>query len=222
MVLAQTPPPKSGLTFTENVLLVLITAVVVGLAVPAVRWFMNRGREEKQRRFEVNLDRDTKVIEQQHELLKDLSSELWAVVGLTLSVTYYKAVAEEGKFGEAWKRYEAEWFSCVLRFRALTSLARRLLSPSVHTELVALFDYWFETSDPPLRHEVREARRDQAWWQVQHRERLQHVFSETERVLGEVAQDVGIVRSELPDARGATRAKTTAPVRSTVTTVRGG
>lgn len=200
MVLAEVPTPDHSFTFGQNVLLIFITAVIVGLAVPLVKGVMDRQRDRRQRLFEVALDRDSKVVERQYELVKELSQEAWAIVGLTMPVTYYKSVKEATKFESAWNRYETEWFPTMLRFRALVSQARRLVSPGVHGELVSLFDYWFRESDPQLSAKVRAGGDDTSSWEAQHQERLAFVFSETERVLGLTAEDVGIVRTGLPSA----------------------
>jgi hypothetical protein len=211
MVFAQVPVPNRSLTFTENVALIVITALVVGFAVPVVKGFMDRRRDQRQRTFEVNLDRASKVIDRQYELLKELSKEAWEIVRLTMPLTYYRIVKENPSFEAAWERYEADWFPAMLRLRALVSQSRRLVSPEVHQELVALFDYWFRTADPPMRAAVRNQRVDMNWWRSQHEQNLEVAFSETERVLGLVAQDIGIVRTELPGPEPASASRRRTP-----------
>ena len=114
--------------FLENIVLLVLTALITGLGIP---WVLKRVAERKlreQKRFEADLARQGKIIEAQSKLLDDLSQLLWKWRYLAKKVVYYGAQENRERYDLARRQYDEKVWDILNEFRAEISRSRRLVS----------------------------------------------------------------------------------------------
>src|SRR3954452_6390453 len=75
-------------SFIQNVLLILLTAAVIGLAVPRIKAGMDLRYFREQKRHKDELYRQSKLVEQQINLLNTYSDGIWQFHYVFVKATY--------------------------------------------------------------------------------------------------------------------------------------
>jgi hypothetical protein len=128
-------------SFIQNVLIVLSTAVVIGLAVPRIKAGMDLRYFREQKRHKDELSRQSKLIEQKVRLLNRYRDSLWQFHYVYAKATYEFAFGtEEGKFDELRSEYEKAVWLVLLNFRRTISGAIYLVPEGHFRHLLDLFD----------------------------------------------------------------------------------
>ena len=143
-------------SFLQGLFLLVVTAGLTGLLVPAIKGRLDDRKYRGQKVFESELSRQEKVIDAQATLLKDASEAMWSFYLLSLKVTWYAASGNEARFDAAWQQWDEESWLLFGRLRAEISKARRLTSPTIHAELLNVHDIWFRRFSLQLEEMVRQ------------------------------------------------------------------
>jgi hypothetical protein len=144
-------------SFIQNVLIVLLTAVVIGLAVPRIKAGMDLRYFREKKRHEDELSRQSKLIEQQAKLLNKYSEVIWQFHYVFVKATYDFAFGiDEGKFDKLKSEYEKAIWLALLDFRRTISGAIYLVPEGHFRHLLDLFDELIrKEADLALRMETR-------------------------------------------------------------------
>ncbi|MCA9905641.1 MAG: hypothetical protein KC547_17420 [Anaerolineae bacterium] len=126
-------------SFTENAIILLMTASLTGVLVPLLFRRIDERRNREQKQFEAQLARQSKIIDAQVKLLDDLSCLLWEYQLLLIAVPYYHQFPERSLYPEALKTYEANAGRLLGKIRAEISKALRLTPYPVYQELKTLY-----------------------------------------------------------------------------------
>jgi hypothetical protein len=145
----------TGREFLQGLFLLVVTAGLTGLLVPAIKGRLDDRKYRDQKVFEADLSRQEKVIDAQAALLKDASEVMWSFYLLSLKVTWYAASGNEERFDAAWQEWDEESWLLFGRLRAEISKAHRLTSPTIHAELLNVHDFWFRKFSLELERMVR-------------------------------------------------------------------
>ena len=143
-------------SFLQGLFLLVVTAGLTGLLVPAIKGRLDDRKYRDQKVFESELSRQEKVIDAQAALLKDASEVMWSFYLLSLKVTWYAASGNEERFDAAWQQWDEESWLLFGRLRAEISKARRLTSHTIHAELLNVHEIWFRRFSLELESMVRE------------------------------------------------------------------
>jgi hypothetical protein len=173
------------MTFRESVMLLILTAVLTGLLVPAVKEFIDRRslrkqqfldemrrQEEKkydaekrqeEKKFDAALARQSSMLESEAGLLDNLAAMLWRLWKMVLKVVYYRTLHNlPDRHEVAFREYDEHSWDLMCNIRAEISRARRLASPDIHDRLAKLFDSFVDDVDSRLN-ELRRLDNEQKW-----------------------------------------------------------
>ena len=144
-------------SFIQNVLLILLTAAVIGLAVPRIKAGMDLRYFREQKRHKDELSRQSKLVEQKVRLLNRYRDSLWQFHYVFVKATYDFAFgADEGKFDELKSEYEKAVWLALLDFRRTISGAIYLVPEGHYRHLLDLFDELIrKEADLALRMQTR-------------------------------------------------------------------
>jgi hypothetical protein len=188
----------------DDLVLLGATAALTGLLVPLVKGRMDEGTLARRRQAEADLARDATFIAAQTELHDQLSTDLWRIAALILSVSYYATWTDPSRFEEAWRIYDAKSFDEVFMLRANVSRSQRLLSEPAHRQLQDFYDWWFGDLDVRLTTRARPqgSADDKEGWSDFHRATMAELFKRIDAVLRAIAQDIGVLERARATARG--------------------
>ena len=144
-------------SFIQNVLLILLTAAVIGLAVPRIKAGMDLRYFREQKRHKNELSHQSKLVEQKVILLNRYRDSLWQFHYVYAKATYDFAFGtEEGKFDELKSEYEKAVWLALLDFRRTISGAIYLVPEGHYRHLLDLFDELIrKEADLALRMQTR-------------------------------------------------------------------
>ena len=137
--------------FTQQVILLILTAVLSTFLIPLIFRWIDQPREERQKnrehqrnleqkRFEADLARQSKIIDAQAALLDDISQQLWRFRYLAMAVSYYNPDENPERYQEAVKTYDLEAWDIFNHVRATISRSRRLVSENAYQKLVEFYE----------------------------------------------------------------------------------
>lgn len=136
--------------FRENVLLLLISAVLTGIVIPIVLKIRDDRKFREQKIFEAELARQVKVIDAQAAFLETFSSLLCEYQFLALSVAYYFLENNWERYVAASDTYDAKSWDYLAKIRGEITKAKRLLPPALHDDLVTFFEDILIASDAKI------------------------------------------------------------------------
>ena len=128
-------------TFLENIVLLILTALITGFGIPYVLKKVEARKLQEQKKFEAGLIRQGKIIESQSKLLDDLSGLLWKWRYLAKKVVYYGSEKNMERYDLARKQYDESVWDILQDFRAEISRSRRLVSENAFEKLNKLYGY---------------------------------------------------------------------------------
>ena len=166
-------------SFIQNVLLILLTAAVIGLAVPRIKAGMDLRYFREQKRHKDELSRQSKLVEQQINLLNKYSDTLWQFHYVFIKATYDFAFSVgEGKSDELKREYEKAIWLALLDFRRTISGAIYLVTESHYRHLLDLFDELIrKEANLALRMQTR-TRSSRDDWRNYHEKCFKRTFDE--------------------------------------------
>lgn len=163
-------------TFSEKVILLLVTALLTGILVPYIN-----GR----------LARQASVLQEQKEFLGELERRLYEFHTKAAAVCWYRSQApDESKFGAAVEAYDAASWKFMSDMHAAVSKARRLSSPEAYRDLARLQHKW-EMLDLELTRLSQSDQRDSKVWLAM-LERVNVQAGQTGIVMQTLARDYGL------------------------------
>jgi F0F1-type ATP synthase membrane subunit b/b' len=127
--------------FLQQIVLLLLAALVSGFGIPLVMKVVEDRKLIKQKQFEADLARQEKLIAAQSKLLDDLTQILWKWRYLAKSVVYYRSRNDKERYDDAKKQYEEIVWNLLNEFRTEISRSRRLVSEGAFQNLNCLYDY---------------------------------------------------------------------------------
>jgi hypothetical protein len=126
--------------FQEKIAVLICTAVLTGLLVPWVKYHMDRTLFEQQTLFEVNLARQSELIQARAQFLKELVDPLWQYQLLALQVSFDAEDAD--KLAASLERYDAGSWEHLKRIRALIGGSRWFTNAETQRRLTEFVDQW--------------------------------------------------------------------------------
>jgi ABC-type Fe3+ transport system substrate-binding protein len=109
--------------FLEKVFLLLVGAMLTGIVVPIVKFYMNKNRFKQEKLFEADLSRQEEIVKARSKFLQDLADPLWQFQLLALQVSYYHD-SSDTKFQTAWEEYDRQSWQYLTKIRALVGGSR--------------------------------------------------------------------------------------------------
>jgi hypothetical protein len=126
-------------TFVQDVILLLLTAVLTGFLVPYVLKKIDDRRSARQKDHEATMARQAKIIDAQSTVLDDLSKQLWRWRYLSIRLTYYGGEGIQDRFDKAEEEYDRDIWEIFNHVRNEISRSRRLVSEQVYQQLVKFY-----------------------------------------------------------------------------------
>lgn len=137
--------------FTQQVILLILTAVLSTFLIPLIFRWIDQPREERQKnrehhrhleqkRFEADLARQSKIIDAQVAFLDDISQQLWRFRYLAMALSYYYPDENPERYQEAVKTYDLESWDIFNHVRESVSKSRRLVSENAYQKLVEFYE----------------------------------------------------------------------------------
>lgn len=181
---------KKG-SFIESVILLLITAIVANFLVPHVTARLDQDKFERQKLFEDELSRRTKLREDRIKLLDEIESLLWEYQSLLLEPSYFAIRRNDGGFKKIFQQYDEKAPVLLSAIRAKISKLSRLAKPETHQRFRELFHSQLIELDSELISlgGTRDLTRDK--WVKHHERAYITLTSQIERALLLLANDFG-------------------------------
>lgn len=178
-------------SFVQTVLILLITAVVTGYLVPRVKATLDHDNFERQKRFENDLARQTKIREDRIKLLDELEALLWEYQFLALEPSYYQLRDNAAGFQSTFQQYDEKAPILLASISSKISKLRRLASAEIHQEFRELLHQRLLPLDSRLARlaESEDTTKDE--WQQHHHEVYKGLGQEIEDVVLVLSHDFG-------------------------------
>jgi hypothetical protein len=143
--------------FVQNIVLLLLTALLTGLLVPILLKVVDDRKSTRQKEREAALARQSKIIDAQSKFLDDLSQQLWRWRYLCIRLTYYGGQGISERLKQAEEDYERELWDVLNHVRNEISRSRRLVTERTYQKLLAFYKQDMVTLD----HKIASARREE-------------------------------------------------------------
>jgi hypothetical protein len=183
-------------TFIENVILLIITAIVADFLVPRVKARLDQDKFEREKRFEDDLARSAKLREDRIKLLDELESQLWEYQFLLLEPSYYVLRNNEAGFKRTFQQYDDKASPLLSTISARVSKLSRLAEPETHRRFQALLQTHLITLDSELIRLAETGDLTNPEWQKHHDEGYKQLGKEIEAALLLLAQDFGLTKEQ--------------------------
>ncbi|MET0622848.1 MAG: hypothetical protein ABW250_07710 [Pyrinomonadaceae bacterium] len=194
--------------FWENFWLLVVTAVLTGLIVPAVKLFLDYMKEGRQKKFDSDLARQSKVVEHQIKLSEELTRLVWEYQFLCLKVSYYKALSDDPeKYAAACAEFDAKSWELLSRIRVEISKAKRLTSEATYERLNDFY-LWLNGVDTELSalSQAKPGGDDhEKQWVAFHKTLFYEGGAEIDKVLALASADMGLASGDAADSTEAER-----------------
>jgi hypothetical protein len=170
----------------EKISLLVLTALLTGLLVPAVTKALDSRRA-----------RNNAILDSQAKLLSDISETVLMYETLALDVSWFgtPAFANADLQRQAFQRYSSAMPNLIARWRILTSRARAVAPPGVASNLDQLLQQAFVRQDTPtVRLFTSHASPDE--WNKQHDEN-ERQLAHCNQVIAEIAAKMHLTNADL-------------------------
>lgn len=190
----------------QNVALLLLTALVTGLAVPRVKARMDLRYFREQKEQEAELARQASRITEQTEFLKSYIAVVWRFHFNLLEVTYAKASGmDPPEFEALWAKYGPESWACLRECRRLTSSAIHLVSKEEFAQLLAFYRVMLD-EEAQLSTQVERRSPSRNEWFVIHQRLLNDFAATLDAEIERLARDLKLTgQGAAPNAGMAAR-----------------
>lgn len=171
-------------SFIENVAVLGLTALITGFLIPFIFKRIDERKQKelekveeskrlREKKFDADLSRQSKIIEAQSQMLDNLSKLLWEWQFLYISLTYYHGVSNKELYQNAMKQYDEKVMSIMVNIRSEVSRSLRLVPQETYQELVDLFHKLYEVDGkirPLIEKEARggagDTKDSRAWYDL--------------------------------------------------------
>jgi hypothetical protein len=184
--------------FQEKIAVLLATAVLTGVLVPLVKYHMDRNLFQQQTLFEVNLQRQTELVQARAQFLKELVEPLWQFQLLALQVSY--DANDKEKLAASLERYDTGSWEHIKKIRALVGGSRWFTTEETQRRLTDFIDQWL-LSDVDQRLMMLASRGEPADWQRFNRQLYTESRERTDALLVALAQDFGLSPESMSTVR---------------------
>ena len=184
-------------SFVEKFLLLLLTVLVSGLAVPLVLSYNAVAATQRQKAADAARARDQAILDSQSRLLDDFAQTVLTYETLALDVSWYQTATarEDEMYRRAFARYSERVVDLVARWRALSSRARTLASEAVADKMDAFLADVFQRQDTPIVQLYRKRASSEAW-EAQHQASVE-MLSRGHGLISELTRDLGLARTNM-------------------------
>jgi hypothetical protein len=176
--------------FLEKVVLLLITAALTGVLVPAIAGWLSEARFREQKVFEAELQRQRDILSAQSELLKSLSKLSWEFQLMNIDVSFYKLNKNKIAYSRAVEKYQSKAGEILGLIRAEMSTSRRLVSPFMQQKLSKLYFETLLPIDASIEQLIQKGDAKQAEWNRQHNASFVDAQKQIDDVLTELAVEL--------------------------------
>ena len=177
----------------QNLLVILVTALVTGLAVPRVKANMDLRYFREQKKHEAELARQAKLIDQQTEFLKKFINVLWRFHFAMVKATYARANnATEEEFKSIWDEYGKESWAILQECRRIISVSVYLVTDDRFKKLLDLYKT-LVTKDVHLVYKVEGGQgMSHSEWRDFHHELFFYFSEELDNEIASLAREMGL------------------------------
>ncbi|HEY0568126.1 MAG TPA: hypothetical protein VGD13_08370 [Xanthobacteraceae bacterium] len=183
-----------GESFIEKAILLLLTALITGMAVPLTITWINAHETRRQQIINEAKARNEALLAAQSKLLEDFSETIFIVQTLALDVSWHGSPAYENKEMQkkAYDRYSDQIIGHISRWRAQIARARILASQEVAKKMRDYFEIMFLQDAEIVQLYNRQANSTE--WQSRHA-KSETMLDTADNLLAELARDMGISRA---------------------------
>jgi hypothetical protein len=183
-----------GESFIEKAILLLLTALITGMAVPLTITWINANETRRQQIINEAKGRNEALLAAQSKLLDDFSETIFIIQTLALDVSWHGSPAYENKEMQkkAYDRYSDQIISHISRWRAQIARARILASQEVAKKMRDYFEIMFLQDAEIVQLYNRQATSTE--WQSRHA-KSETMLDTADNLLAELARDTGISRA---------------------------
>lgn len=183
-----------GESFIENAILLLLTAVITGIAVPLTITWINANETRRQQTINEAKARNESLLVAQSKLLDDFSETIFLIQTLALDVSWHGYPGYENKEMQkkAYDRYSDQIIGHISRWRAQIARARILASQEVAKKMRDYFEIMFLQDAEIVQLYNRQA--SSAEWKSRHT-KSENMLDTADNLLAELAADMGVSRA---------------------------
>jgi hypothetical protein len=124
--------------FIETILTLILPILLTGLLIPFVFKIRDEQKLKEQKRFEADVERQSKIIEAQVQLLENLATLLWEFQMLAVAVPYFRQF-DKDIYTSAASKYNQNSPELIGRIRAEISKSLRLVPNKTFESLKHLY-----------------------------------------------------------------------------------
>lgn len=184
----------------EGIVLLVLTALVTGLAVPRVKAAMDMRHFREQRAHEADLARQAARIKDQSDLLASFIDLIWRLHFAMIRISYDRAVNRSRPLPKAlWTEYETRAWETFQNLRRLISGSIHLVSPGQFERLMAFYEQMLR-EEAELSFKVRQ-KNGRPEWPSYHSHLMTGVSAELDRRIAELATDLDLTPLQTPHRR---------------------
>ena len=178
----------------QGIILLILTAVITGLAVPLIKSRMDMRYFRDQKSHEADLARQAKLINEQTAFLRAYADSLWQLHFAMLKVSYAKVTATtDDEFAALWNMYEQEAWVALQGQRRLISSAVNLVSPACFDQLLRFYEQ-IRCDEAELSGMVHESRPEDVWGEY-HGQLLDSGAAKLDHEIIELAKEMNLTIS---------------------------
>jgi hypothetical protein len=178
--------------FVQNLILLLLTALLTGLLVPYLLKVVDDRKSIRQQEREAARARQSKIIDAQAKLLDDLTQQLWRWRYLCIRLTYYGGQGMTDRLKQAEEDYEREIWEVLNNIRNEISRSRHLVTEHAYKKLLVFYKEDMITLENKINSTRREERdRDKrAAFLVINSQIFDDVTTSIDQMLNELAEEM--------------------------------
>ncbi len=173
-------------SFIEKFILLIITATLTGLMLPAIMGNLQQKRI-----------RNDAILDAQRTLFYDLSSSMLKYQTMALDVTWFKDSAgySEEMHQKAFERYNQEMTATISDLRSQAARSKALTSPAITTKIDNYVQDVFNEQDTPIQILHRD-KASKEKWAAQHQRSIK-MLARTNALVDQIARDLELSKNDL-------------------------
>ena len=181
----------------QKIALLLIAALISGIAVPLIMKVITARMEESKKRIESSRIRNQAITSSQAKLLEEFSEVALTYETLALDVSWFGCTDSANKElqKKAFDRYNEEIVDLHIRWRTLLIRSRLLTSGVTHQTMTDVFETTLVLQDSAIVRKYNDTV-DSACWEIQHQTN-QEVLTRVNDVIATLATDMKLTKSDL-------------------------
>lgn len=185
----------TGNPLVNSLIVLLVTAIVTGLAVPFIKARMDLRYFSEQKAHEARLARQAEIIREQTAHLRQFIEVVWRLHFAMIEVSYAKASGMPADaFDRLWSAYDGKSWQCLNDIRRTISSGIHLL-PNASFKRLLTFYNGLLGEDEALTVAVKKRDIDHADWVRLHTHLLNELASNIDLQIAELAKDLYLLPS---------------------------